>query len=272
MFLKDWKKNGDLHLSPAATLWATAIRVLGCAFVLKVQIRTTAKNILKKDMKDHKFQRKSLTFDVACVPTTTKTGRFLTSKPAYQPFAKRQCVSKQFTREFQSFLEVTICGNNVGVLKYPHFVEHFRDMLTDIMLFEPCLVVIPYTNKDASNKGRPFANNCSMLSSSYCCQIYLESLWISDGRPTTVKIFVGHNMPPAAFNSKECAKIAYERDGAVRVCTIQNSKVVEAGYLQGSTKTINDDHWTDHFNVYSQFKRSDVQVKTKTIKDPTEKK
>ena len=38
----------------------------------------------------------------------------------------------------------------------------------------------------------------------------------------TVKIFAGNDMP------------------AVRVCTILASKVVEAGYLQGSTKTLND--------------------------------
>ena len=130
-------------------------------------------------------------------------------------------------------------------MKYPHFVQQFRDMMTNIIQFEPRLVIIPYPDKDPSKKGRPFANDCSMLSSSYSCQIYLNSLYISEGRPTTVKIFVGHDMPPAAFNSKECAKVAYERDGAVCVCTIQNSKVVEVGYLQGSTKTINDDHWTD---------------------------
>ena len=220
VFLNDWKKNGDLRPSSEATLWTAAIRVLGCVFVLQVQIHTTAKAILKNKMKDLKFREKSLTFDLVCVPTRTKTGRFLTGKPAYQPFAKRQCVPKQFTGEHQSFLEVTICGNNVGVLKYPHFVQHFRDMLTDTMQFESRLVIIPYPDKNSSNKGCPFANDYPMLSSSYCCQIYLKSLWILDGRPTTVKIFVGHDMPPAAFNSKECAEVTYERDGAVRVCTI----------------------------------------------------
>ena len=118
VFLEDWKKNGDLHPSTEATLWAASISVLGYAFVLKVQILTTAKAILKKDMKDLKFQGKSRTFDVACVPTTTKAGRFQTGKPAYQPFTKRQCVPKQFTREHQSFLKVKVCGKNVDILKY----------------------------------------------------------------------------------------------------------------------------------------------------------
>ena len=111
-----------------------------------------------------------------------------------------------------------------------------------------------------------------MLSSSYRCQIYINTLYIAEGRPTTVNIFVGHNMSPAAINSKECAQVAYERDVAFCVCTIQNSKVMEAGYLQGSTKTINDDHWTYHFNVHPRFKRTDVQVKTQKIEDPTEEK
>ena len=51
---------------------------------------------------------------------------------------------------------------------------------------------------------------------------------------------------------------------------IQVSKVVEAGYIQGSTKTLNDGHWTDHFNVHPRLKNIDVQVKTKKIEDPTE--
>ena len=33
-----------------------------------------------------------------------------------------------------------------------------------------------------------------------------------------IKVFVGHDIPTVAFNLKECAKVAYERDGAVCVC------------------------------------------------------
>ena len=75
-------------------------------------------------------------------------------------------------------------------------------MMIDIMQFEPHLVIIPYPDGDLAKKGRPFANDCSMLSSSYRCQIYIDTLYIPEGRPTTVKIFVGHDMLPAAFNSK----------------------------------------------------------------------
>ena len=45
---------------------------------------------------------------------------------------------------------------------------------------------------------------------------------------------------------------------------------MEAEYLQGATKELNDDHWTDHFNVHPRLNRTDVQVKTKKIEDPTE--
>ena len=55
VFLEDWKKNRDFHPSPAASLWTAAIRVLGCAFNLKVQIQQTVKSILKNNMKDFKF-------------------------------------------------------------------------------------------------------------------------------------------------------------------------------------------------------------------------
>ena len=52
IFLGNWKKNGDLHPFSAASLWTAAIGVLGCAFALKVQIKLSAKGILKNDMKD----------------------------------------------------------------------------------------------------------------------------------------------------------------------------------------------------------------------------
>ena len=247
--LDDWEKNGDLHPSPEATLWLAAIRVLGCAFVLKSQIRQTVKSILKNDMKDLQFRGKKLIFDPACVPTETKTGRFLTNKVTRQHFAKRQCAPKQFDRKYQSFIKVTICGNMFGVRKYDHFVKHFREMMNEIMKFEPRLVIIPYPDRELVKKSRRFANNCSMLSSSYWYQIYIDTLYIPEGRPTTVKIFVGHDMPPAAFNSKECAQVAYELDGTVCLFIIQASKVLGAGYLQGSTKMLDDCHGIDHWKT-----------------------
>ena len=103
--------------------------------------------------------------------------------------------------------------------------------MIDIMQFEPHLVIIPYPNNDSSKTGRPFANDCSILSSSHWCQIYIDNLYIAKGRPATVKMFVGQDMLPAAFNSKECAQVAYELDGGVCVSIIQANKVVEAGYL-----------------------------------------
>ena len=51
VFIGDQKRNGDLHPSVAASLWTAAIKVLGCSFNLKVQIKLTAKSIVKSDMK-----------------------------------------------------------------------------------------------------------------------------------------------------------------------------------------------------------------------------
>ena len=67
----------------------------------------------------------------------------------------------------------------------------------------------------------------------------------------------------------EVAQKADELEGAVRVCFIQASKVAVAGYLVGSTKTLDDIHWTDHFNYHPRLLKMDVQVKTQNIEDPT---
>ena len=110
-----------------------------------------------------------------------------------------------------------------------------------------------------------------MLSSFHWCQIYTDKLYIVEGRPITVKMFVGHDMPAAAFKTKECAQIAYELDDGVCVSIIQASKVVKADYLQGSSKTFDDIHWIGHDNTHPRLNKMNVQVKTKKIKDPIEK-
>ena len=123
VFGGDWKRSGELHPSPPASLWTAAIKVLGCSFDLKVQIKLTAKGILKSDIKDLKVGGKKLTFDVVCKSIKTKAGRFLTGKVAHRPFAKKVCVQKQFSRKYQSYIQVTVCGNIFGVKKMGPFCQ-----------------------------------------------------------------------------------------------------------------------------------------------------
>ena len=89
VFGGDWKQTGELHPSPPASLWTAAIKVLGCSFDLKVQIKLTSKGILKSDMKELKVGGKKLTFDVASISIKTKAGGFLTGKVPRQPFPKK---------------------------------------------------------------------------------------------------------------------------------------------------------------------------------------
>ena len=55
---------------------------------------------------------------------------------------------------------------------------------------------------------------------------------------------MGHDEPAAMFNSIELAKLADELECTVRVCEIQSNNVVVAGYLNGSTKTLEPVHFT----------------------------
>ena len=67
----------------------------------------------------------------------------------------------------------------------------------------------------------------------------------------------------------ELAKLVDEKEGSIRVCHIQANKVVVAGYLQGSTKTFNKEHWTEHLNVLPRLRNLDVEVQIRNIDDPT---
>mmetsp|Transcript_5978 Transcript_5978/g.6707 ORF Transcript_5978/g.6707 Transcript_5978/m.6707 type:complete len:227 (+) Transcript_5978:663-1343(+) len=73
----------------------------------------------------------------------------------------------------------------------------------------------------------------------------------------------------AIFNSLELTQFADEKDGSIRVCHIKASKVVVAGYLQGSTKTLNEEYWTEHLNVLPRLLNLDVEVQIHNIDDLT---
>ena len=66
------------------------------------------------------------------------------------------------------------------------------------------------------------------------------------------------------------AELAEDKDGAIRVCHIQASKVIPAGYFMGSTKTINVEHWTENFNSLHRLANLDVEIAIQNIKDPTD--
>ena len=97
----------------------------------------------------------------------------------------------------------------------------------------------------------------------------MNDLFIADRKPTTVKIFVSHDSTAAIFNSLELGKLAEEKDGSVQVCFIQANKVVVTEYLNGSTKTMDINHWTEHYNCFSDQHNMDIEVKMLNIEDPT---
>ena len=142
-------------------------------------------------------------------------------------------------------------------------------MIAVIMGFKPSLVVIPYPGGDESHKGRPFAHKATTLVSSWKCKIYTNDIYIADGKPITVKVFVGHDSPAAIFNLLELAQLTDEKEGTVQLCFIRASKVVVAGYLNGSTKTMDVIHWTEHYNCLPRLRSMDIEVKMLNIEDPT---
>jgi len=157
-----------------------------------------------------------------------------------------------------------------GVNRNVHFLPRFRETILAVMGFEPQLVILTYPDCATTTKGRTFSNDCSMLSSVIWCRTYVDKIWVGNGTPTCVKMVVGHDILAAAFNSLEFAQKADNLDGAICVCIIQSSKAVESGYLLGSRKTMDDVHWSNHFNNHQRLLNMDVQVKSHPINDHTD--
>ena len=270
IFGNDWKRTGKLQPSLIASWWTAAIEALGCLFNLTVQIKLTTKSVLKSDSKGLKVGGKTLTFDIVGNSTKTKTGRFIEGKIRRLPFATKICVAKQFSTKYQSYLELQVSGNILGVKKWDHFVTEFRGIIDVLMKFTSPLVVIPFPDGPDSHKGRPFMHDPSGLVSTWKAKIYVNDLYITPGKPTKVKVFVGHNAPAAIFNSIQLAKRADEIDCSVKVCPIQSNKVVTAGYLNRSTKSLDPEHFTDLLNTIPRprLKNLDVEVQIINIPDP----
>ena len=119
-------------------------------------------------------------------------------------------------------------------------------MLAVLMELEPRLVILPYPDRTTTSTSRPFSNDCSVLLSLARARLYVDHIWVKEGKPTRVIFFVSHDLKSAAFDSIEFSKAADDLDGAVSVCVIQASKVVIAGYLMGSRTTMVDSHWNSH--------------------------
>ena len=165
IFETAWTKKGNLLPSTAGSLWSASNNALRSSWSLITPVKITAKSILVRDKKNLKSKGKSLTFDPECVTTKTKVGHFLTGMVLRQPFAKHQKVSKQFVREFQTFIELTICANMVGIQRNTHFLTEFRKLFLALMELEPRLVILPYPDRTTTATSRPFSHECSMLSS-----------------------------------------------------------------------------------------------------------
>ena len=122
------------------------------------------------------------------------------------------------------------------------------------MELEPSLVIILYPDCTTTKTELPFSKDCSMLSNSTWCQIYVNKLYVGERKPTAVKMFVVHDTSAATFNSLKFAQKADKFDGEVCFNIIQASTVVTTGYLLGSSKTMNGIHWatiTTTIHVYS---------------------
>lgn len=118
-----------------------------------------------------------------------------------------------------------------GVPRNCVFLDKFREMIFTLMELEPRLVILFYPNHAFIASSRPFTNKYLMLSSVSRACLYADRVWIKEGEPITLKVFVSHNLPAATFNSIEFSKAADNLDGAVSVSVIYYSTVVKAGYI-----------------------------------------
>ena len=71
------------------------------------------------------------------------------------------------------------------------------------------------------------------------------------------------------FNFIKLAKLVVEIECTVKVCAIQSTKVVVAGYLNGSTKTLEPEHFTFILGALPRMENLNVEVKNMNITDLT---
>ena len=88
------------------------------------------------------------------------------------------------------------------------------------MELELSLVIIPYPDRPTTKIGCPFSKDYSILSNTTLVRIYVDKLYVAEGKSITAKLFVCLGTLSAAFNSLEFAHKANEFDGEVRVCNI----------------------------------------------------
>ena len=81
----------------------------------------TIKAVLKSDSKGFKVGGKTLTFDIVGKSIKTKIGQFIEGKVKRLHFATKISVAQQFSTTYQTYLELQVSGNILGVKKIGSF-------------------------------------------------------------------------------------------------------------------------------------------------------
>jgi hypothetical protein len=268
--------KGNLTDSMDARFWLGICQAFGSTFDLKEPIDMTA--ILRQRRED---QKAAATRTLKFAPNTkgiggeihtSGAGMFLSqaghrSKKPSVPVE----LPKKFRRTFQSYMKLVLPSNAPGVEKNEEACSNFRWAINRMIKHDPSLVVTVFPTQN-SGAVKPIWRDVSAITGRDKLKPYSDRLWIGEGKRVWMTIYIAHNSPQLSFMTSDIQEEFMEAGIELFVSNVQSAETATAGYLIGSSSTMNQDHWTMLLSQHPKLKLIDIECRDQPIKiDATEK-
>jgi hypothetical protein len=273
---KAFDAKGNLSNSTEARFWLGMCEALGSTFELKDTIDMTA--IIRQRKEEQKAQAtRTLSFHpdtkgIGGEIHTSGAGIFLSqaghrSKRPSKPVA----LPKKLQRKHQSFMKLVLPSNAPGVEKSEEACSNFRWAINRMIKHDPSLVVMVFPTQNAGTV-KPIWRDVSGITGRDKLKPYSDRLWVGEGKRVWITIYIAHDVVQLSFMTSEIQSEFTEAGIELYVSNVQSAETTTAGYLIGSSSTMNQDHWTMLLSQNPKMKNIDIECRDQAIKIETTEK
>jgi hypothetical protein len=108
---------------------------------------------------------------------------------------------------------------------------------------DPSLVVMVFLTQNVGTV-KPIWRDVSGITERDKLKPFSDRLWIGEGKRVWITIYIAHDSVQLSFMTTDIQSGFTEAGIELYVSNIQSAETATAGYLIGSSPTMNQDHWT----------------------------
>jgi hypothetical protein len=122
------------------------------------------------------------------------------------------------------------------------------------------LVVMVFPSQNAGTV-KPIWRDVSGITERDKLKPFSDRLWIGEGKRVWITIYIAHDSVQLSFMTTDIQSEFTEAGIELYVSNIQSAETATAGYLIGSSPTMNRDHWTMLLSQSPKLRHIDIECR-----------